>query len=148
MRVYNLRFTTTDRHIWTASARTTRTSAFTRATGSASSSPHSSSHPKVGNRTVHYPLSDPSHSHWPASRWHLFSAKIIVWEDQAVWNVDFIDMFPLTTPHDLGLFFVYLFIVIFSVWFFCLSSVARFVIVCDSLVLSRARFLPRSSTIS
>jgi len=26
-----------------------------------------------------------------------------VWEDQAVWNVDFIDMFPSTTPHDLGL---------------------------------------------
>jgi len=25
-----------------------------------------------------------------------------VWEDQAVWNVDFIDMFPSTTPHDLG----------------------------------------------
>lgn len=25
-----------------------------------------------------------------------------VWEDQAVWNVDFIDMFPLTTPNDLG----------------------------------------------
>jgi len=25
-----------------------------------------------------------------------------VWEDQAVWNVDFIEMFPSTTPHDLG----------------------------------------------
>jgi len=25
-----------------------------------------------------------------------------VWEDQAVWNVDFIDMFPSATPHDLG----------------------------------------------
>jgi hypothetical protein len=25
-----------------------------------------------------------------------------VWEDQAVWNVDFIDLFPSTTPHDLG----------------------------------------------
>jgi len=25
-----------------------------------------------------------------------------VWEDQAVWNVDFIELFPLTTPNDLG----------------------------------------------
>jgi len=25
-----------------------------------------------------------------------------VWEDQAVWNIDFIDLFPLTSPHDLG----------------------------------------------
>jgi len=26
-----------------------------------------------------------------------------VWEEQAVWNVDFLDMFPLATPQDLGL---------------------------------------------
>jgi len=25
-----------------------------------------------------------------------------VWEDQAVWNVDFIELFPLATPNDLG----------------------------------------------
>lgn len=25
-----------------------------------------------------------------------------VWEDQAVWNVDFLDLFPLATTHDLG----------------------------------------------
>jgi len=25
-----------------------------------------------------------------------------VWEDQAVWNIDFIELFPLTTPSDLG----------------------------------------------
>jgi len=48
------------------------------------------------------------------SRFHLFpynwrrtllSALILaskVWEDQAVWNIDFIELFPLTTPSDLG----------------------------------------------
>lgn len=25
-----------------------------------------------------------------------------MWEDQAVWNIDFIELFPLTTPSDLG----------------------------------------------
>jgi len=25
-----------------------------------------------------------------------------VWEDQAIWNIDFIELFPLTTPSDLG----------------------------------------------
>jgi len=48
------------------------------------------------------------------SRFHVFpynwrrtllSALILaskVWEDQAVWNIDFIELFPLTTPSDLG----------------------------------------------
>jgi hypothetical protein len=31
-----------------------------------------------------------------------FSDSYIVWEDQAVWNVDFLELFPLATPNDLG----------------------------------------------
>jgi len=35
----------------------------------------------------------------------ILSALILaskVWEDQAVWNVDFLELFPLATPNDLG----------------------------------------------
>jgi hypothetical protein len=48
-----------------------------------------------------------SHFHLFPHNWRrmLLSALILaskVWEDQAVWNVDFIELFPLTTPSDLG----------------------------------------------